>query len=390
VRVLYVNHTATVGGGERSLLDLVQGLPGDISPALACPEGELAATARQLGVPVVPIPETALSFRLALGETARGLVNLGRAAVDVRYAARRFETELIHANSVRAGLIVAPLRRLGGPPAVVHVRDALPEGAAAALTRRAICFGASLVIANSDFTAMRFAPNGSRVRVRAIHNPVDLERFDPERIDRKAARSRLDLGPQTVALGLIAQITPWKAHDDAVRMLAVLRQHVPDARLLLVGSAKFARGSESFDNRSFERSLHALVRELGLEAAVDFLGEREDVPNILRALDLLLVPSWQEPFGRSIVEAMAMGVPVIATRVGGPAEIITDGVDGVLLPSREPVRWAAAAAALLDAPGRLEAMGAVARRTAVARFGREGHVQAILAAYREAHDGASS
>jgi glycosyltransferase involved in cell wall biosynthesis len=383
--VLYVNHTATIGGAERSLLELLAGLPPHVSPALACPEGDLADAAQRLGVPTTAIRGTAISFRLDPFDTPRALAELARGGIFVRRAAWRFGADIVHANSVRAGLVVAPLARLGGPPVVVHVRDVLPAGVSASLARRAIDVGAALILANSNYTAASFGTNGaSRARVRTIHNSVDLSLFDPDRIDREAARSSLGLDPDAAALGMIAQITPWKAHDDAIRMLSVLRQRVPTARLLIVGTPKFVRGSETFDNRAFEAGLHELVRELGLAAAVTFLGERTDVPRILRALDLVLAPSWAEPFGRTIVEAMAMGVPVIATNVGGPAEIVTDGVDGLLLPPRQPAQWAEAAASLLEAPERVEAIRVQARRTAVARFGRDAHVNAVLAAYREA------
>jgi L-malate glycosyltransferase len=387
MRVLYVNHTAMVGGGEHSLVELLSGLPDGVSPTLACPEGDLAQVARRLGTPVTTIPEATPSLRLDLIQTPRGLANLGRAAIAVRRAARRAHADLVHANSIRAGLIAAPFSRLGRSPLVVHVRDCLPSGAAAELTRRLIGAEAALVLANSRYTAASFAPNGSRATVRTVYNSVDLAVFDPALVDRAEARALVGLEPGAATLGVVAQITPWKAQDDAIRILAALRRRVPGARLLIVGEAKFARGSERFDNLVFERSLHALVRELDLEGAVSFLGERTDVPEIMRALDLLLVPSWEEPFGRSVIEAMAMETPVLATSVGGPEEIVSDGLDGILLPPREPDRWAEAAARLLEAADSLSEMGKEGRRTAVARFGRGSHVQAVLAAYREALTG---
>jgi L-malate glycosyltransferase len=383
VKVLYVNHTATIGGGERSLLELLDALPAEVVPALACPEGELAAAAEALGVPTTKIHGTSLSLRLDPLETPRAIWDLWRTAFSLRRTSHRLGADVVHANSVRAGLVAAPLARVGGPPAIVHVRDVLPSGAAGWLTRQVIRSGATLILANSDYTGETFVANGSNERVRTIHNAVDLTRFDPDRIERDAARSALRLAPNTLALGVIAQITPWKGQDDAIRMLSLLRRRLPNARLLIVGAAKFARGSESFDNRAFERTLHELVGELNLRAAVALLGERSDVPTILRALDLVLVPSWAEPFGRTIIEAMAMGTPVIATSAGGPAEIVTDGVDGVLLSPRDPARWADAAASLLGSP-RLAAMGARSRQTAVARFGRKEHVEAVLAAYSDA------
>jgi L-malate glycosyltransferase len=387
VRVLYVNHTGTVGGAERSLLELLAGLPNHITAALACPEGDLASAARRLSVPVTPIPGTALSFRVDPVATPLGLANLGRAAIAVWRTTRRFNADVVHANSVRAGLITAPLGVLPRLAVVVHVRDCLPTGAAGAATRRVIDAAASLIIANSSYTAASFAPDGSHARLRAIHNCVDLTAFDPACIDREAARLRLGLDSKTVALGVIGQITPWKGQDDAVRMLAALRRRTANTRLLIIGTTKFAHGSETFDNLAFKDSLHALVRDLNLEGAVCFLGERTDVPEILRALDLVLVPSWEEPFGRSVIEAMAIGAPVIVTSIGGPAEIVTDGVDGRLLPPRQPDLWAEAAAELLEDPGRLKAIAAAGRRTAVARFAREVHLRAVLAAYDDALTG---
>jgi L-malate glycosyltransferase len=389
MKVLYVNHTATVGGGERSLIELFAGLSADVCAALACPQGDLAAAARRLGLPVTTIPAVTPSFRLDASQTPRELTNLARAALAVRRAARRVEADLVHANSIRAGLISVPLARFGGPPVVVHVRDCLPKGRVAELTRRVIGSSAALVLANSNYTAASFAPNGSRAPVRTVYNSVDLTAFDPARCDRVDARARLGLEPGIAALGVIAQITPWKAQDDAIRTLAALRRHGLDARLMIVGGAKFASGSETFDNAAFERSLHALVRELRIEEAVSFLGERADVPQILRALDLALVPSWEEPFGRSVIEAMAMETAVLATSVGGPAEIVTDGVDGILLAPRDPERWGEAAARLLEKRDALREMGKAGRRTAVARFGRETHVHSVLAAYRQALNGSA-
>ena len=115
--------------------------------------------------------------------------------------------------------------------------------------------------------------------------------------------------------------------------------------------------------------------------AVHFLGEREDVPDVMAALDLLLVPSWQEPFGRTVIEGMALGRVVLATAAGGPREILEDGVDGRLLAPREPRAWADAAARLLDDRGEMERIGAAARASAQ-RFDRDRYTEAIVALYR--------
>jgi L-malate glycosyltransferase len=384
VKVLYVNHTSAMSGGERSLLALITGLPADVGTAVACPAGPLADAVASIGATVHLIPGTAGSLKLHPWYTARALTEMGRATVAVRQLARRVDADLVHANSIRAGMVATAGARLGGPPAVVHVRDCLPPGRASSLTRRLIGQGATVVVANSRHTLERFMEPGFAAAGRVAYSPVDLERFDPDRIDREEARAELGLGAADVALAVVAQITPWKAQDDAVRMLARLKESHPRLRLLLVGSPKFVSGATRYDNPGFLRSLERLIESTGLEGRVSFLGEREDVPRVLRAADILLAPSWEEPFGRSIVEAMALGVPVVATSVGGPAEIVGDGREGLLLPPRSPGRWAEAVARLADRPEERATMGAAGRERAARVFGVEPHVRAVLAAYREA------
>jgi glycosyltransferase involved in cell wall biosynthesis len=136
-----------------------------------------------------------------------------------------------------------------------------------------------------------------------------------------------------------------------------------------------------YDNEAYEAALHGLTSDLGVGEAVTFLGERTDIPEILRALDVVLVPSWEEPFGRTVIEAMAMGTPVIATSVGGPAEIIRSGRDGLLLPPRDPARWAESVCNLLRHPEIREDMGRRGRDRVMSTFAREAEVDAVLESY---------
>src|SRR5215218_391013 len=102
MKVLYVNHTAQVSGAERALLDLLAGLPGDISPAVACPDGPLTAAVGASGVPVLPVSGTDASLRLHPFYTPRAVADISRSAVVLRRQARRFGADLVHANSIRA------------------------------------------------------------------------------------------------------------------------------------------------------------------------------------------------------------------------------------------------------------------------------------------------
>ena len=381
MNVLFVNHTSHVSGGERSLLTLLGGLPAEVEATVACPPGPLADALRGQRVRWFSIPRVDGSLKLHPLHTPQALTGMARAALAVRRHARSVGADLVHANSIRASLIALAATRLGAPPTVAHIRDCLPPGRVSLVTRRLICSSSAVVLANSAYTAERFRVPEIATKMAVAHSPVDLRRFDPDRIDRHAARAQLGLDDSTVALGVVAQLTPWKGQEEAVRALALVRREQPNVRLLLAGSAKFVARATRFDNPTYVRRLHELVRELGLEKDVVFLGEREDVPEIMRALDVLLVPSWEEPFGRTVVEGMAMGLPVAATAVGGPSEII--GPDqGILVPPRDPGAWAEALQPLVEDLRRREAIGARGRERS-GRFAVAQHVNAVLGAYAE-------
>jgi glycosyltransferase involved in cell wall biosynthesis len=218
-------------------------------------------------------------------------------------------------------------------------------------------------------------------RVIAIHNPVNLGRFDPGLLSKQDARTKLGLDLTVPVLGVLAQLAPWKGQDDAIHSVALLRKRFPGLQLLLVGEVKFPSKASRYDNRRYAQSLNQLVDNLEVTRNVHFLGEREDVPSILRALDLLLVPSWEEPFGRSVIEGMAMETPVVATQIGGTTEIISHGIDGLLLPPRMPALWADVIAELLADPERRLQLGSTGRKRVVEAFRVELHVRAVLRAY---------
>jgi L-malate glycosyltransferase len=384
MRILYLSHTSRISGAERSLLDMLDTLPVEVSPIVACPAGALDARVRAMSIPRVRVPGTDGSLRLHPWHTTRAVTEMVGAALVVRRATARLGADLVHANSARAGLIAMLARRLGGPPAIVHLRDCLPPSALTSVIGHLLVRHAATLVPNSDHTAASFIEGGIGARVRTLHSLVDLSRFDPDVLTRENARARLGLDPSLPVVGVIAQLTPWKGQDDAIRAVGVGGRTLPDLRLLVVGAAVFTNPATRQDNQAYRRHLHALVEELSLERSVDLLGERDDVPALLRALDIALVPSWEEPFGRSVVEAMAMQLPVVATRVGGPAEVISDGIDGVLLPPRAPRAWADAITDLIADPTRRHAIGCRARRTVTTRFTTAAHAARLLDIYQEA------
>jgi len=364
--LLFANHTGQVSGAEISLL----GLLGEISRArfrvlVACPPASpLATCLANAGIAQVPWAAGDLGFARRPGDALAAAGTLLTGAAGLRRILRRHRPALLHANSIRTGLL-AGAATLGLPvPLVVHVRDHLPPGRVSGAVRRLLHRRAALVLGVSRYTLAGFRVRGpGRARYAVLHDGVDPTRFDPAAVAPAAARLRadLDVGAAYPLLGVVGQLTPWKGQDDAIRALARLLPRYPAAHLLVVGEAKFTGPSARYDTGRYRRELEVLVADLGVAARVSFTGERTDIPAVMAALDVLLVPSWSEPFGIVMIEAMAAGTPVVATPTGGPADVITSGRDGLLVPPRDPAALAAALDTLLADPAALQAMGAQAR-----------------------------
>jgi len=357
MKILYLSHTAAVSGGERSLLDLLGALPPHVSPVVASPEGELSGLVRAAAVDHEPVMGTAGSLQLHWHRTPRAVAEMLAAARQVRRLMKRHRPDLVHANSIRAGIIAGLAPSRAGAPLVTHVRDVLPDRPVSRMSLRFVGARSDALVANSRFTS-----NGNRLsercgRVEVVYSPVDVARFDPSLVDRAASRASLGIGSSDLVLGVVGQITPWKGQLEAIEALGLLAARGMSAHLLVAGSTTFVDEATRYDNRAYLGRLERRTGELGLGHRMHMLGQREDVPEVMAAMDILLVPSWEEPMGRTVLEGMAMERTVIATSVGGPAELLVDGAHGRLLPPREPELWADAIAELSRQPRLLREMG---------------------------------
>ncbi|MFP5321581.1 MAG: glycosyltransferase [Acidimicrobiia bacterium] len=177
---------------------------------------------------------------------------------------------------------------------------------------------------------------------------VDLDRFrtDGPRMHRP--------GRRRTQIACVSRLVPRKGIADVIRALV----HLPDAELLVAGGPPQAMLHEDDEARALRR----IAVDAGVEDRVRFLGavERDDVPALLRSVDVVCCCPWYEPFGLVAVEAMACGVPVVASRVGGLAETVVDGRTGVLVPPRDPSAIASAIRHVTDDPRRHGAMAQAA------------------------------
>ncbi len=389
MRILFANHTSAWSGAEVSLMRVIAGLR-DHDLGVACPPGgPLAVAVDSAGIERLPLPAVDASLRLHPVQTPVGLAQLGAGGLALARATRRFRPEVIHANTPRAGIMSAIALLRGGAPFVVRAHEHLPPTGVGRAVRSVLVRSASAIVANSDYTAERFNEGLAAPVATRVYNSIDHARFDPERVRPAGLGEQLGLAPGAQLLGQVAQITPWKGQDTAIRALAELRRGGLEAHLLLVGQIAFPGKGVRYDNQAFLTSLHRLVDDLAVRDAVHFLGQRADVPEILSELDLSLLPSWEEPFGLATVESMALGTPPLVTSIGAGPEIVRDGVSGRVLPPGRPDIWAAAARELLEDPERLRRLGE-AGRAAAARFRDEVHAREMLAIYARAVGGTAA
>jgi glycosyltransferase involved in cell wall biosynthesis len=233
------------------------------------------------------------------------------------------------------------------------------------------------VIAVSEATA-RFHRRWNLVRTSrldVVPNFVDVDRFD--RVPpgtRERLRGAWGIGPHDVALGAVGSLIAEKGLDHLVAALRTVRAAVPHARLVLAGDGPFA----------YTARLRAQAARLEVDEAIFWLGHREDIPEILSALDVFVLASLDEALPMAVLEAMAAGLPVVAAAVGGVPEIVGQEDTGLLVPPRDAPALASALIALARDPGRRHRLGTAGRQRALERFSAATQVPLVEAALQRA------
>lgn len=209
-------------------------------------------------------------------------------------------------------------------------------------------------------------------RITIIRNGIDVARFAPDAARRMGARTGLDLNADQFVVTCVANLHPYKGHADLIEALGLIAARLPrDWRLLLAGR----------DIDGTRVSLERQATATGLGDNIRFLGSVTDVPALLAASDLHIHPSREDAFPNSLLEAMAAGLPVVATNVGGIPELVEEGVGGLLVQSRSPAALAEAIMLLANDAALRRLMGEANAARAHARFSLEASVAAYEKLY---------
>ena len=330
----------------------------------------VTSTVISRGGRLAPEIEAAGGRHVALDVCSKNLLTVPARARRLRQALAELHPDIVHVRSrLPAWLLRAANRGLRLPVvATVHGFNSVsPYSRIMTRADRVICVSHAV----KAYIQAHYATPEARVRV--IHRGVDPAAFDPGRLDAafvESFRREQGLAGRFVVTS-VGRVTPLKDYETFIRAVAAVRRDLPNVLGVIVGGVRA-------DRRGYDARLRALVAELGVADAIRFAGSQARVAEIYHLSDVVVSCSRKpESFGRSLVEALAMETPVIATRHGGAVEIVREGVDGLLF---APGDVPALAAGLLEV-GR----GSFAnlRRDALARFSLESMVARTLEVYRE-------
>ena len=345
-----------IGGTERQVANLAMGIdPAHFDLHLAClrNSGELLAELETLRVP-------RLEFRIGRLYSPKTLWQGIRLAQYVR----RNLIQIVHSYGFYPNVFTIPVARLAGASIVMasirNTCDLLTP-----MQRRLqklVCRFADCILVNADAIRENLIEEGyDPKKIVVIRNGIALSRFAKK--ERGAViRGELGLPPSARLVGLFSRLNPMKGVPYFLEAASVLAERFPDVYFLVVGDG------------AIKPELEEQARRMGLGRRIIFTGFRNDVPELLSEAAVSVLPSLSEGTSNTLLESMAAGVPVVATRVGGNPEIIEHGVSGLLVPPRDSAALAAATASLLEDEDMAARLGQAGIERVIELFSIEGSV----------------
>lgn len=336
-----------------------------------CAPGPWVEEARASGIPVREVP---MVRRFSPTQDMRSFVALIRAFREGGY-------DVVNTHTPKAGIIGPLAARIAGVPAVIHTvhgflfHDRMPRRqrlAFAAVERFTAATSHALFFQSREDEATArdrgFLPDDALLY---IGNGIDLARFEPATAPRRAeVRAAMGWAPGDIVVGMVGRLTYEKGYAELFEAARALLARRGDFRFVIVGPIEGDRGDAVRPNE---------MRGLEATGRVHFLGLRRDVPDLLAGMDLFVLPSYREGIPRALMEACAMGLPVVATDIRGCREVVEDGVSGFLVPVRDGAALAQAIERMAAMPDLGRAMGVSGRARVIRHFGEAAVHQRVLA-----------
>jgi glycosyltransferase involved in cell wall biosynthesis len=356
VRLLTFTTVFAIGGTERHVASLADGLdPSRFEHEFGCHRrsGEFLAQIEARGLAVNEYAVARLYGPHALAQQLRFALHL-----------RRRRIQIMHSYNFYPNVFAIPAARLARTPVVLaSIRD---TGAHLTPRQRRVqrlsCRLADHILVNAEAVREWLTAEGyNAARISVIRNGLDLSRFTPG-VHDPVLRRELGVPDGAPLIAVLSRLSRLKGVEDFLEAAAAVSLRVKEARFLVIG------GNIDPDGSAYRRELEARAAGLGLQQRVIFTGFRLDVPRLLSAVSVSVLPSLSEGLSNTILESMAAGTPVVATRVGGSAEALEDGVDGLLVPPRDPAALSRAITWVLEHPEQARELGRRARARVAEEF----------------------
>ncbi len=378
--VLYLNPSAALGGAERSLLGLVTHLPKTrFRPVVAVPHsGPLVEELLQRGIRTVCVPPGRWALRLSrkrpllsLFTVALAVPGLLLTSIRLVRLIRREKVLLLHTNGLKSHILGGIIGHWTGRPVICHLRDLMGSRW---IERRLLGWirkmATHIVVPSEAVAESLRTTGGSPVPVTVIPNGI-------EPIPSEEGHS-VPLFGNGVRVGIVGPLVPRKGHDIFLRAARHVLREIPSARFFIVGDEIY----ETWGHHGFRQNLKRLAQALGIADRVTFTGF---VPNPfpwIQAFDLIVSAAVEpEGFGRVLLEAMAAGKPVVATRLGATPELVQDGVTGLLVRPSDPEALAEGICRILKDSGLRRRLGQAGKESVPARYSIESHVRSMEQLY---------
>jgi glycosyltransferase involved in cell wall biosynthesis len=295
---------------------------------------------------------------------------------------RRERPDIVHTHTSKAGILGRLAAWVAGVPIVIHT----PHGHvfyghfgkvlswAFMTIERMFARGTSKIITLTELEKRDHlqCDVGREGQFRSVFSGIDVAQFRAASKTRGENRSRLGYLDEHIVVGSVGWLTPIKGHQYLVEAMATLKPQYPTLQCLIIGSGPL------------ETELMQLADEKGVATAIRFLGYTQDIPSYLSAMDIFVLPSLNEGMGRALIEAMAVGLPVVATNVGGIPAVVQDGTTGLLVAPGNSHAVAEAIERYLQDPEWTQRIGAAARGHITEKFDVSSLIQGVESVYEEA------
>ena len=359
--ILYVFQYEMIGGPHLRVLQIAKQLKKKYHSVIILPcDGNAGDEFRRAGITTYEICLERIREPLNLSMFLRYIFLFIPTTFDILKIIKREAVDIVVVNN--SMLLQAPIAaKLAGTKLIWHLEETIAPLLIKNILGLLIRILADQVIVVSKAVQDFFYKNRlPKSKIAIIHAPVDPCRFKPD-ISPSRIRNELGLSQDVPVIGIIGNINPIKGHSYFLEAAFIIKNTYPDAKFLIVGS--------KLKNReTYFESLLDYCNELNLNENVIFTGGRQDIPEIMAALDILVLSSLAEACPMVVLEAMATGKPVVATRVGGLPEEVVDGKTGILVTPKNPQAIADAVLSLLADKERMQQMGRVGRVRVIKHF----------------------